>query len=441
VGDFNGDGQPDIAVADLGDFGVPTVPGNVTIFVNTKDRAQPFKNDPNSYYFQFAALGTYLLDMATGDFNGDGKRDVAVLYFNIITNLFGIALLLGTGDGKLNIGPDTALPREITNPTSIAVGDFNGDGKDDIAVSNSLIVDDPKNNLVFSLYVLNGTGDDSTGEGHHAFETPVGYHVGTHVSAVAVGKLRGKDKPTDIIVANENFPGGVTLLLNNGDGTFPRPSIGYTTYFAGTNPVALVVADLNGDGILDIAAANINGDSVSVLFGHQVAGDPMHGDGTFSDTEAYVTGGFPSAIAADNFFNHRDGKLDLITSNIASNTVSVIENIGPQPSNSGGGAARLIGKVNALTSLAPSLLHDWFMVLGGAGQEPAALAGQPEAATLFDPWYPAVRPYRLHDADMFSTLLWQEIGNRSLHRRDWMCLLPARLGDLPLADWEGKHSI
>src|SRR5262249_4826131 len=151
---------------------------------------------------------------------------------------------------------------------------------------------------------------------------------------------------------------------------FPSQGV---NYFAGTNPVAIVVADLNGDGNLDIAVANINGDSVSVLLGN--------GDGTFKDTVAYVTGGFPTAIATADFFHHRDGSLDLITADSASNMGSVIENTEPAPSAGGGGGAGLrLAPESTSPVLASPAVDQWFMVLGDARQEPLALAGQPDAS-------------------------------------------------------------
>jgi hypothetical protein len=399
VGDFNGDGLLDIAVADFGDFGV--VPGNVTIFLNTGDRGHPFSNDPmfviQPHTDDPAYRNTYVLDMATGDFNGDGNLDVAVLLFkaDAITNPFRIAVLFGDGKGNLSpqSGKDiTELP-EGTNPTSIAVADFDGDGKADIALTN--FKDDPN---AFSLGVLFGSGDGK-------FGSLASYKAGTHAKFVAAGSLRG-DGRIDIVVANEDFPGGVTIFLNDGNGAFTKSN----TYFAGTNPVSLVLADLNGDGILDIAAANLNGDSVSVLFGHPNPDDPTHGDGTFTDTVAYVTGGFPTSIAAGDFFNHMDGRLDLITSDSASNDVSVIENTGPPPPTSPGGAApRRVEHESASSGLAPSALDHLFMVLGGADQEPVAVVGQSDAQTILDAWHHAARRHRIDDIEMFSTLVSEEI--------------------------------
>jgi hypothetical protein len=349
-------------------------------------------NEAQFIHFQFASPDAYLLDMAAGDFNGDGKLDLAVLFFNAISGRFGIATVFGTGDGGLSLGPDTLLPIG-TNPTSIAVGDFNGDGKADIAVTN--FQENPNDD---TLGVLFGNGDGS-------FAAPVSYKAGAHASFVATGSLRG-DNHIDIIVANENFPGGVTVFLNDGNGGFTKSN----TYFAGTNPVSIVVADLNGDGIADVAVANLNGDSVSVLFGHPDPNNPGHGDGTFMDTVAYVTGGFPTSIVAADFFNHADGRLDLITTDSASNDVSVVENIGPAPSPSPPGAGRVVppsaGQDGVVSVLAPSDLDQLFLAMGA--QEPASRSGQSEARLILDTWHALVRRRRMDNSQMFTTLLWEE---------------------------------
>src|SRR5262249_44327363 len=163
-----------------------------------------------------------------------GNPDVAILFLktDVLVNPFRIAVLFGDGKGNLSpqSGKDITELSTGTNPTAIAVADFNRDGKTDIVVTN--FKDDPNAD---SLGVLFGNGDGK-------FGSLTGYQAGSHVSAAAVGSLRGDDR-IDIVVTNENFPGGVTVFLNDGNGAFSRSN----TYFAGTNPHSIVLADLNGD--------------------------------------------------------------------------------------------------------------------------------------------------------------------------------------------------
>lgn len=395
IADFTGDGLPDIAVADYGDVGF--LQGNVTVFVNTGDHDHPFSNDANfvklPHTDDTAYTSTYILDMALGDFNGDGNQDVAILFLktDVLLNPYRIAVLFGDGKGNLTpqSGNDITLLPDGTNPTAIAVADFNQDGKADLVVTN--FKDDANSD---TLGVLFGSGDGK-------FGSLASYQAGSHVRAVAVGSLRG-DGRTDIVVTNQNFPGGVTIFLNDGNGSFSRSN----SYFMGTNPTSVLLADLNGDGILDIVTANLNSDSVSVRYGHPDSGDSSHGDGTFMDSVAYATGGFPVALAAGDFFNHMDGRLDLLTADLASNDVSVLENIGPAP---GGAAAPRPRYETGSGSLALAEVDSFFLALGGTGQTPLEPVRQPAARAALERGYLAARRPRADDNEILATLRAEDI--------------------------------
>lgn len=106
-----------------------------------------------------------------------------------------------------------------------------------------------------------------------AFLTGLSYDVGNHPQSVAVADFNG-DGIQDLTVANTGTgptyaDSSVSVLLGNGDGTF-QPAQNFTT---GKGPQAVAVGDFNGDGILDLATANLPGNNVSVLLGN--------GDGTF----------------------------------------------------------------------------------------------------------------------------------------------------------------
>ncbi|MEG5244548.1 VCBS repeat-containing protein, partial [Microcoleus sp. A6-D4] len=130
-----------------------------------------------------------------------------------------------------------------TNPYSVTVGDFNGDGKTDIAAAN-------RNSNNVSVLLGTGTG---------SFGAATNFAVGTRPVSVTVGDFNGDGK-TDIAAANRNS-NNVSVLLGTGTGSF-----GAATNFAvGTNPFSVTVEDFNGDGKTDIAAANFNSNNVSVL--------------------------------------------------------------------------------------------------------------------------------------------------------------------------------
>src|SRR5208282_3535341 len=135
------------------------------------------------------------------------------------------------------------------NPNSVAVGDFNGDGRLDIAVANS-----STNNVG----VLLGNGDGT-------FQTPRSYDAGDTPYAIRVGDFNGDGK-LDIAVTNVSYSGAspsVSILLGNGDGTFQAAR----TFTVGLQPTDFVLGDFDGDGNLDIAVANRTEKHVSVLLG------------------------------------------------------------------------------------------------------------------------------------------------------------------------------
>lgn len=272
TGDFNGDGKLDLAVANFAS-------NNVSVLLGKGDGT-----------FQAAAdysAGSSPQSVAIGDFNGDGKLDLAVA--NVGSN--NVSLFLGNGDGTFQraVNYDAGAASE---PISVAIGDFNRDGKLD------LVVADFNTN---SVSVLLGKGDGT-------FQAAVEYSVGSNPRWVAVGDFN-RDGKLDLVVANW-FSSDVSIVLGKGDGTFQ----GAVNYDAGSAPYSVAVGDFNRDGELDLAVADVGSDSVSVLLGK--------GDGTFQAAVDYGAGGEPDNVAVGDF--NGDGKLDLALANYGGNNVSVL---------------------------------------------------------------------------------------------------------------------
>jgi len=277
VGDFNGDGKLDLAVANQDANTVSILLGDGT--GNFTTASSP-------------ATGSYPYSVAVGDFNGDGKLDLAVV--NTDSNT--VSILLGDGTGNFTA---TSSPATGSTPTSVAVGDFNGDGKLDLAVANSA------SNTV-SILLGDGTGNFT------AASSPA---TGVQPISVAVGDFNGDGK-LDLAVANQcgNDPscasGTVTILLGDGTGNFTAASSPAT----GINPLSVAVGDFNGDGKLDLAVANEGSNTVSILLGD--------GTGNFTAASSPATGSYPQSVAVGDF--NGDGKLDLAVTNFSSNTVTVL---------------------------------------------------------------------------------------------------------------------
>jgi serine/threonine protein kinase/predicted Zn-dependent protease len=291
VGDFNGDGIPDLAVANyLGQGTVSVLLGNGD---GTLQAAQSY------------AAGNGPSSVAVGDFNRDGHLDLVVALNKVNATGTTVAILLGNGDGTFQAA--RTYPVGIT-PWFVAVGDLNGDGILDLAVTSG-----------GSLSVLLGNGD-GTFQAAHSYSVGMSFNnLSPAQNSLAIGDLNGDGKP-DLAVVN-SFGNNVSVLLGNGDGTFPAAP----TYSAGSYPINVAVADFNGDGILDLAVTNAGGPragsspgTVSILLGK--------GNGTFEAAVNYPTGPCPGGVAVGDF--NGDGIPDLAVANhnafFTSSTVSIL---------------------------------------------------------------------------------------------------------------------
>jgi hypothetical protein len=230
---------------------------------------------------QSYAVGKNPISVAVGDFNGDGKLDVAVAN----SGSSNVSFLLGNGDGTFQ--PAVNFDAGVA-PNGIAVADFNGDGKLDVAV---FLSPNTSSSVPGAVSILFGNGDST-------FQSPIVTTLTLQQTVVAVVDVNG-DKKADLLanLTDSNLnPAGVGLLLGNGDGTFQAAKT-----VAGGSDILCAVADFDHDGKPDVAVATST--AVQLMYGN--------GDGSFSaGPQALPSNGSPTRAWA--FDLNGDSKPDLI---------------------------------------------------------------------------------------------------------------------------------
>lgn len=313
--DFNGDGEADVAISYLEDNAVrvmigygngyfkpavmypvgkqpyDVVSGDLNndgypdlVTANTTDGTVSVLLNNGGGTGTFAAAQTYPVgklpfQVAIGDLNGDGIPDLAVTNYgdNTVSVLY----------GQINGGSLTYIAGPVlttgTNPYGVAIADFRHTGINDIAVTCFHTA---------QLYYFQNNGGGS-------FQSPAIYSTDSYPTSIAVGDFN-RDGNLDIVTGN-SIANDVSFFAGTGSGTF-LPAV---NSFALNFPDSIAAGDINGDGILDIVAVAANFNKATVLVGK--------GDGTFQPRQDFTTGPQPWAIAlADT--NH-DGKLDILTAN------------------------------------------------------------------------------------------------------------------------------
>jgi hypothetical protein len=276
AGDFNGDGVQDLATVNRNSNDVTILLGDGTGDFNEADSSP-------------VPVGTRPTALVVGDFNGDGKQDLATS--NYVAD--SVSILIGDGTGDFAAASTIPLPG--AGPLAVTVGDFDGDGKQDLAVANY-------DSDEVTILIGDGTGDFSEAAARPAAGVSPGW--------IASGDFNGDGKQ-DLVTANDDSD-DLTILLGDGTGSFSEAA---TRPAVGANPLFVAVGDLNGDGNQDLVTANYDSGDVTILLGD--------GSGSFSEAATRpAAGDGPTTVGVGDF--NGDGKQDLAVSNELSDDVTIL---------------------------------------------------------------------------------------------------------------------
>jgi ligand-binding sensor domain-containing protein len=312
IGDLDGDGKADLAVTNNGS-------NTVSVFRNTSSSGSI---TPASFAAKVDfATGTAPYFVAIGDLDGDGKADLAVA--NVTNNTISVYRNTSTS-GSITTANFSSKVDFTTgaNPRSVALGDLDGDGKADMAVANY-------SDNTLSVFRNTCTSGSITTT---SFASKVDFTTGSSPVSIAKSDFDADGK-ADLAVAN-NTSNTVSVYRNtSSSGPITSasfaPKVDFTT---GVSPNSAAIGDLNGDGKADLATTNFNSNTVSVFRNTSSSGSISTASFAAKVDFTIGTGTNPQSLAIGDLDG--DGKTDLAVANYTSNTVSVIRNnpVFPPPS-------------------------------------------------------------------------------------------------------------
>ncbi|MCX6137105.1 MAG: FG-GAP-like repeat-containing protein [Ignavibacteriales bacterium] len=284
IGDLDGDGKPDIVIANYNSR-------NVSVFRNTSTVGSLSVASKVNYSTDLSPYCAAIVDV-----DGDGKPDIVAA--NNSTSSVSVLRNTSTG-GSLSFAPKVDFTTGAS-PCELSIADVNSDGKPDIATRS----DD-------SLSVLCNTSTS----GNVSFAAKTSYAIGSYARSMIMGDVDGDGKP-DVV----NNGGCYVSVLSNASAGGNVSFAAAENFWAGNCPHSIAMGDMDGDGKPDIAVTIYSDDAASILPNTSTTGSLSFG--TFAK---YPTGTSPQGIAVGDVDG--DGKPDLIVTNSGSNTISVLRSV------------------------------------------------------------------------------------------------------------------
>ncbi len=284
-GDIDGDGKPDLIVTNY-------IDNTVSVLQNTSSAGT----------ISFAARDDYTTgnnpqSVSVGDIDSDGKPDLVIVNYNSNTvSLFRNTSTNGAVSFATKVDFETG-----SKPHSVSLGDIDGDGKPDLAVTNY------SDNTVSVLKNTSATGTIS-------FDAKVDYATGNNPQSISIGDIDGDGKP-DLVVTNYND--NTVSLFKNTSATGTISFDAKVDYATGNNPQSISIGDIDGDGKPDLVVTNYNDNTVSLFKNTSTSGNF-----SFGAEVNYATGNYPYSLSIGDLDS--DGKPELAVVNSGSNTVSVL---------------------------------------------------------------------------------------------------------------------
>jgi len=291
IGDLDGDGKSDLAVANY-----------------TSNTVSVFRNISTTGGVSFAAkvdftTGSSPKSVSIGEIDGDGKPDLVVTNSGV-SNSVSVFRNTSTSGGvsfaaKVDFGTGSS-------PWSVSLGDLNGDGKTDLAVANR---------TGFSVSVLRNTSTS----GGVSFAAKVDFSAGSSPYSVSIGDLDGDGKPDLAVASNGTNSASVYQNTSTSGGISFAAKVDFS---AGSGPISISIGDIDGDGKPDLAVANNSGNNASVFRNTSTPG--IIDAGSFAARVDFAAGGAPQIVCLGDIDG--DGKPDMAVANFTGNSVSVLRN-------------------------------------------------------------------------------------------------------------------